>query len=161
MITNANQFANAGNPWSHPGDWDKELRDAGNPNCSTPRRRSAIAYTAKPEKSHNMRFPECPEKLIGHNRKEISETARILAIRNRLKADCEIVERRNTTPFVPHKPESQSQSQCAPPLKVQADRKAYYLMFEKGSAKTRAQLIFKNYSDIMFVFGRIPKELTR
>lgn len=151
--SNFAQFAARGNPWVQEKTWDRELRDAGNPLCATGRRNSAIAFTAK---SHNMRFPEPQQPpLTGHVREGVTDTARVLAARNRLR---EI----HTVPETASLQSWQNRSHAVAAASERDARRsskiAYYANFvnpKRPNPRITSPLIFRNYSEIVSLFGSI------
>ena len=158
--SNFAQFASTGNPWVTEKTWDRELRDAGNPRCATGRRQAAIEFTAAPPKSHNMRI-SLPPQNPGHVRKGVTDTARILNARRRMH------EMHNPVEIVERKPVTQAVIEPEPASVREARQRrstkiAYYAMFvnpKRINMKLLAPIVFKNYSEIVELFGSVESYL--
>lgn len=161
MKTNFQQFAAIGRPWVADGDYVREEQDAANPMCSTARRNSARNYVEirQTEKSHNMCFSESE---TGPKREQ-SQTARVLSIRNRLKANAEeqavladwqlpnrvFVAKQMAADAA----KSESGSDSAPKFLV--DRK-FLAQFRRVLNKAlRAYIVHHYYSEIVYFYGSV------
>lgn len=158
MKSNFQQFAAIGRPWVTEGDYVREEQDAANPLCSTARRRSARDYVEirkHEKKSHNMCFSD--ERGPA---REQSQTARVLAIRNRLKATppekaALAAWQAEQRVFVPKtEPEAEAKREAKPRLYA-VDRQ-YLSQFRRVlNLALRAYVIHRYYSEIVHFYGSV------
>lgn len=156
--SNFEQFARMGNPWVTEKTWDRELRDAGNPRCSTGRRRSAMDFVAK---SHNMRFPEPVEPKPAPARSGPSATAKVLSARNRI-AEIRRVPETVSKPAMRPTVVVEEDAETVAERKARREKIAYYAMFinpKRPRPHIEAPLVFRNYSEIVSLFGSVENYL--